>query len=391
MYFAGVALPQPGAVERGGARRRAGRVKTLPRGGPPADRAATRPQSSRSHRDAFFDALAEDFNTPARARGRPRVGRRGRRREGAGDAHLREMLGVLGLDNLLDAEPRRRRRSSSSSRMSARPPARPRDYATADRLRDELPRGLGGPRRRRTGRGSHPGCDRLRPQPGARGAARAPPRGRRSGPPKNAAREPWLADAQVNAATRRRDRGALRLRRASGRLRGGRRRTRTRTPRRCSRRPTRSWSRSTRSPTRRTSARSAGRPRSRARPAWSSPSGAPPRSRRRCARRRPGRSSTCRRAGPQPRRLPRRRQARRARGATAPRPRRATRLPGAGLPRRGGAGARRGGQGTAPARRDACDDLIALPVRGRLDSLNVSAAAAVLLYEILQQRLDSGS
>ena len=28
---------------------------------------------------------------------------------------------------------------------------------------------------------------------------------------------------------------------------------------------------------------------------------------------------------------------------------------------------------------------------GRLDSLNVSAAAAVLMYEILQQRLDSGS
>src|SRR4051794_20369332 len=37
----------------------------------------------------------------------------------------------------------------------------------------------------------------------------------------------------------------------------------------------------------------------------------------------------------------------------------------------------------------ACDDLVFLPMRGRLDSLNVSAAAAVLLYEILQQRLDT--
>jgi 23S rRNA (guanosine2251-2'-O)-methyltransferase len=38
-----------------------------------------------------------------------------------------------------------------------------------------------------------------------------------------------------------------------------------------------------------------------------------------------------------------------------------------------------------------CDDLVALPVRGRLDSLNVAAAAAVLMYEILQQRLDGNT
>ena len=41
--------------------------------------------------------------------------------------------------------------------------------------------------------------------------------------------------------------------------------------------------------------------------------------------------------------------------------------------------------------RDACDDLVALPMRGRIDSLNVSAAAAVLMYEILQQRLDTST
>lgn len=34
----------------------------------------------------------------------------------------------------------------------------------------------------------------------------------------------------------------------------------------------------------------------------------------------------------------------------------------------------------------ACDQLIALPLRGRVDSLGVSAAAAALLYEILQDR-----
>jgi 23S rRNA (guanosine2251-2'-O)-methyltransferase len=39
----------------------------------------------------------------------------------------------------------------------------------------------------------------------------------------------------------------------------------------------------------------------------------------------------------------------------------------------------------------ACDDLVALPLRGRIESLNVSATAAVLLYEILQQRLDTST
>jgi 23S rRNA (guanosine2251-2'-O)-methyltransferase len=46
------------------------------------------------------------------------------------------------------------------------------------------------------------------------------------------------------------------------------------------------------------------------------------------------------------------------------------------------------GRGLRPRVAAACDGLVALPVRGRIDSLNVAAAAAVLLYEILQQRLD---
>jgi 23S rRNA (guanosine2251-2'-O)-methyltransferase len=49
------------------------------------------------------------------------------------------------------------------------------------------------------------------------------------------------------------------------------------------------------------------------------------------------------------------------------------------------------GRGLRPRVASLCDDLIGLPVRGKLDSLNVSAAAAVVMYEILQQRLDSGS
>jgi 23S rRNA (guanosine2251-2'-O)-methyltransferase len=47
------------------------------------------------------------------------------------------------------------------------------------------------------------------------------------------------------------------------------------------------------------------------------------------------------------------------------------------------------GRGLRPRVAGACDALVALPLRGRIESLNVSAVAAVLLYEILQQRLDA--
>lgn len=46
------------------------------------------------------------------------------------------------------------------------------------------------------------------------------------------------------------------------------------------------------------------------------------------------------------------------------------------------------GAGLRPRVRAACDELVALPLRGRIDSLNVSSAAAALVYGILQQRLD---
>jgi 23S rRNA (guanosine2251-2'-O)-methyltransferase len=44
------------------------------------------------------------------------------------------------------------------------------------------------------------------------------------------------------------------------------------------------------------------------------------------------------------------------------------------------------GSGLRPRVAGACDQLIALPLRGRIESLGVSAAAAALLYEILQSR-----
>ena len=51
------------------------------------------------------------------------------------------------------------------------------------------------------------------------------------------------------------------------------------------------------------------------------------------------------------------------------------------------------GKGLRPRVAAACDEMIALPMHGRIGSLNVSAAAAALLYEALQRRapLDSAS
>jgi 23S rRNA (guanosine2251-2'-O)-methyltransferase len=45
------------------------------------------------------------------------------------------------------------------------------------------------------------------------------------------------------------------------------------------------------------------------------------------------------------------------------------------------------GKGLRPRVASACDDLVALPQRGQIDSLNVSAAAAALLFEAIRQRV----
>jgi len=44
------------------------------------------------------------------------------------------------------------------------------------------------------------------------------------------------------------------------------------------------------------------------------------------------------------------------------------------------------GRGLRPRVEASCDELISLPLRGRIESLGVSAAAAAILYEILQDR-----
>jgi cysteinyl-tRNA synthetase len=108
---------------------------------------APSPPDMAQHEDAFFDALAEDFNTPkALASLFEWVREANRRGAGVGDADLREMLGVLGLGELTPLQSAgdvASIDSQSSALLEQREQARSeRDFQTADRLRDEL-RALG--------------------------------------------------------------------------------------------------------------------------------------------------------------------------------------------------------------------------------------------------------
>ena len=44
------------------------------------------------------------------------------------------------------------------------------------------------------------------------------------------------------------------------------------------------------------------------------------------------------------------------------------------------------GLGISPEVLDACDEAVAIPMRNEVDSLNVSTAGAVFLYEVNRQR-----
>ncbi|HEY5666594.1 MAG TPA: TrmH family RNA methyltransferase, partial [Gammaproteobacteria bacterium] len=43
------------------------------------------------------------------------------------------------------------------------------------------------------------------------------------------------------------------------------------------------------------------------------------------------------------------------------------------------------GRGLRRLTREACDELVAIPMQGTVESLNVSVAAGILLYEMLRQ------
>jgi cysteinyl-tRNA synthetase len=97
------------------------------------------PAWSAALRERFFDSLAEDFNTPAALAALFEwVREANRSAPGTGAADLREMLGVLALDNLLDVvavDAPADVVELSAARERARAA---REWAEADRLRDEI-------------------------------------------------------------------------------------------------------------------------------------------------------------------------------------------------------------------------------------------------------------
>jgi cysteinyl-tRNA synthetase len=88
-------------------------------------------------RGGFFDALANDFNTPKALSALNEWIAEASSGAGGGDQHLREMLGVLGLESLLapTAQAPEDVRELAEQREQARVA---RDFATSDRLRDEI-------------------------------------------------------------------------------------------------------------------------------------------------------------------------------------------------------------------------------------------------------------
>jgi cysteinyl-tRNA synthetase len=137
LYFSAGHYRQPMAFSRERlqeASRAAARIREAGRSARPGES----PAELAPLRDAFMDALADDFNTArALAALYDWIREANRRDAPVGDAHLREMLGVLGLESLLEADAGAppEARELAERRAAARGA---RDWAQADRLRDEL-------------------------------------------------------------------------------------------------------------------------------------------------------------------------------------------------------------------------------------------------------------
>ncbi len=139
-YFLGGHYRQPiafSAERLGDARARVARIRE-------AGRRLERGPSPRAMApllDRFLDALADDFNTPeALAVVAEWVREANRHGAGVGDADLREMLGLLGLETLLDVEegdgePPAELRELLRRRETAR---ESRDFGQADALREQI-------------------------------------------------------------------------------------------------------------------------------------------------------------------------------------------------------------------------------------------------------------
>jgi len=148
MYLLGGHYRQPLAFSESELHDAARRVQRIREAARPLDVDAESPQDMREHVDAFFDALANDFNTPAALDALFKWVREANRRGGAGGdrvggADLREMLAVLGLESVLadaaGADAAGEADAGSLELLRARERARAeRDYAAADALREQL-------------------------------------------------------------------------------------------------------------------------------------------------------------------------------------------------------------------------------------------------------------
>ena len=137
LYFAAGHYRQPLAYSRERLDEAARSAERIRDAGPPDHRRRVA-HGPGGLRDAFFDALADDFNTARALAALFDWVREANRREGpVGGSHLREMLAVLGLENLLEAHagPPPELTELAEQRAAAR---ERRDFAEADRLRDEL-------------------------------------------------------------------------------------------------------------------------------------------------------------------------------------------------------------------------------------------------------------
>jgi cysteinyl-tRNA synthetase len=138
MYFCGGHYRQPVEFDDERLEEAAARVQRIREAGRRLVPGPSPPWSEQL-RERFFDALAEDFNTPeALAVVFTWVRRANSESEPVGADDLREMLAVLGLDNLLETEavapP-----ADVLELLEARERAREeRNFATADRLREQI-------------------------------------------------------------------------------------------------------------------------------------------------------------------------------------------------------------------------------------------------------------
>jgi cysteinyl-tRNA synthetase len=138
MYFAGGHYRQPIEFDDARLSEAAAQVRRVRE----AARGLTRghsPEWSVALRERFFGSLANDFNTPAAlAAVFDWVREANRSADPVGDADLREMLFVLGLDDLLEVEAAAAPddvRELAEARVRARQAG---DYAEADRLREAI-------------------------------------------------------------------------------------------------------------------------------------------------------------------------------------------------------------------------------------------------------------